>query len=62
MVKITIQPSALIFKELPSDLLVELQEQYNLEVVKGGYQLSEEPSKLYHLLFKISFTYDLELI
>ena len=61
MVKISILPDALVFRELPVDLLIELQEDYNLEVVKGGYKISDKPAKLYSLLFKISFTYDIEL-
>lgn len=61
MVKISIRPSSLVFREIPVDLLLQLQEDYQLDIVKGGYQITGKPTELYNLLFKIAYTYDIEL-
>lgn len=62
MLKITITPTMLVFKELSDEMVLKIQNSCELELNgRGQYCVRGDAKKLYETLLGLSYTYDIEL-
>lgn len=63
--KITITPTSLYFEELSDKNFEILKNAYHLDIkidTKGRYVVVDVPEKLFNILLKLSYDYDIELV
>lgn len=62
MLKIVITPTALYFHGLTDELQQELNKHHDLKHDSRAFYIQAEPQKLYKILLKLSYDYDIELV
>ena len=64
MLNVTITGTAIYFKDLTDELQQVISKYYDLEYneKKRAFYISDKPEKLYKILVKLSYDYDIEVV